>query len=120
MPDITRRDFLKLMKGTGIAVGAGAIAAPMVAYFYPPDLRIYPDEPAVVVGALGVGTSRIAAAADELAVLAALDLQPRAALRAVAPLHELRRHGLSPLGLEIPRVVALRVLRAADEAAVAP
>ena len=60
MPDITRRDFLKLMKGTGIAVGAGAIAAPLVAYFYPPDLRIYPDEPAMVCAEdeLPVGEAR--------------------------------------------------------------
>lgn len=48
MPDITRRDFLKLVKGTGIAVGVGALAAPVVAYFYPTDLSIYPAEPVLV------------------------------------------------------------------------
>lgn len=60
MPDITRRDFLKLMKGTGIAVCAGAVAAPVVAYFYPTDLQIYPLEPAFVCeeSELPVGESR--------------------------------------------------------------
>lgn len=60
MPDITRRDFLKLMKGTGIAVCAGAVAAPVVAYFYPTDLEIYPAEPAFVCEAseLPVGEAR--------------------------------------------------------------
>jgi cytochrome b6-f complex iron-sulfur subunit len=60
MPDITRRDFLKLMKGTGIALGAGVVAAPVVAYFYPSTLEIYPSEPALVCGKdeLPVGESR--------------------------------------------------------------
>ena len=60
MPDITRRDFLKLMKGAGIAIGAGAVAAPVVSYFYPTDLEIYPTEPVLVCGQdeLPVGESR--------------------------------------------------------------
>lgn len=60
MPDITRRDFLKLMKGTGIAVCAGAVAAPVVAYFYPTNLEIYPAEPVFVCekSELPVGESR--------------------------------------------------------------
>jgi len=60
MPDITRRDFLKLMKGTGIAIGACAVAAPVVSYFYPTDLEIYPTEPTLVCGEdeLPVGESR--------------------------------------------------------------
>jgi Rieske Fe-S protein len=60
MPDITRRDFLKLMKGTGIALGAGVVAAPVVAYFYPSTLEIYPSEPALVCGQdeLPIGESR--------------------------------------------------------------
>jgi len=60
MPDITRRDFLKLVKGAGIAIGAGAVAAPVVAYFYPTDLQIYPAEPAFVCedNELPVGESR--------------------------------------------------------------
>jgi len=60
MPDITRRDFLKLMKGTGIALGAGVIAAPVVAYFYPVDLEIYPSKPVLVCAEneLPVGESK--------------------------------------------------------------
>jgi len=60
MPDITRRDFLKLVKGTGIAIGAGALAGPVVAYFYPTGLQIYPSEPVLVCGEdeLPVGESR--------------------------------------------------------------
>jgi cytochrome b6-f complex iron-sulfur subunit len=48
MDDITRRDFLKLLKGTGAAVGVGAVAAPVVAYFYPPRLEEMPTEPVLV------------------------------------------------------------------------
>jgi cytochrome b6-f complex iron-sulfur subunit len=60
MPDITRRDFMKLMKGMGIALGAGAIAAPVVAYLYPTNLSIYPAEPVLVCGEaeLPVGESK--------------------------------------------------------------
>lgn len=60
MPDITRRDFLKLMKGAGVALGAGAVAAPVVAYLYPTDLAIYPAEPALVCAEdeLPVGESK--------------------------------------------------------------
>jgi len=50
MPDITRRDFLKLVKGAGVAVGAGALAAPILAYLYPTNLEIYPSEPVLVCG----------------------------------------------------------------------
>jgi nitrite reductase/ring-hydroxylating ferredoxin subunit len=48
MSDLTRRDFLKLVKGTGIALGVGVIAAPVVAYFYPPKLVEMPAEPVLV------------------------------------------------------------------------
>jgi cytochrome b6-f complex iron-sulfur subunit len=48
MDDITRRDFLNLLKGTGAAVGVGAVAAPVVAYFYPPKLEEMPSEPVLV------------------------------------------------------------------------
>lgn len=60
MPDITRRDFLKIAKGTGIAIGASALAAPLVAYFYPSELTIYPSEPVLVCAEdeLPVGESR--------------------------------------------------------------
>ena len=48
------------MKGTGIAICAGAVAAPAVAYFYPTDLEIYPTEPTLVCAEeeLPVGESR--------------------------------------------------------------
>jgi Rieske Fe-S protein len=48
MSDITRRDFLKLVKGAGALVGVGAIATPVVAYFYPPKLEELPTEPVLV------------------------------------------------------------------------
>ena len=48
MPDITRRDFLKLAKGAGLAAGVGALAAPILAYLYPTNLEIYPSEPVLV------------------------------------------------------------------------
>jgi cytochrome b6-f complex iron-sulfur subunit len=48
MDDITRRDFLNLLKGTGAAVGVGVVAAPVVAYFYPPRLEEMPTEPVLV------------------------------------------------------------------------
>ena len=44
MPDITRRDFLKLVQGAGALVGAGAVAAPILAYLYPTNLETYPAE----------------------------------------------------------------------------
>jgi cytochrome b6-f complex iron-sulfur subunit len=48
MDNVTRRDFLNLLKGTGIVLGAGAVAAPAVAYFYPPKLEEMPSEPVLV------------------------------------------------------------------------
>ena len=48
MSDLTRRDFLKLVKGTGIALGVGVFAAPVVAFFYPPKLVEMPEEPVLV------------------------------------------------------------------------
>jgi len=63
MPDITRRDFLKLVKGAGIAAGAGALAAPILAYLYPTNLEIYPSEPVLVCAEeeLPEGESKIVA-----------------------------------------------------------
>ncbi len=60
MPDITRHDFLTLVKGVGIALCAGVVAAPVVAYFFPAKLEIYPSEPELVCGEdeLPVGESR--------------------------------------------------------------
>jgi cytochrome b6-f complex iron-sulfur subunit len=48
MSDLTRRDFLKLAQGAGVALGVGALAAPLVAYFYPPKLVEMPAEPVLV------------------------------------------------------------------------
>jgi cytochrome b6-f complex iron-sulfur subunit len=48
MSDITRRDFLKLVKGTGVLLGVSVVAAPVVAYFYPPKLVEMPTEPVLV------------------------------------------------------------------------
>jgi len=61
MDNVTRRDFINLLKGAGAVVGAGAVAAPVVAYFYPPKLEEMPSEPVLVcaVDELPVGESRI-------------------------------------------------------------
>jgi nitrite reductase/ring-hydroxylating ferredoxin subunit len=48
MSDITRRDFLKLLKGAGALIGVSAVATPVVAYFYPPKLIEMPTEPVLV------------------------------------------------------------------------
>jgi Rieske Fe-S protein len=60
MDTVTRRDFLNLLKGTGVVIGAGAVAAPVVAYFYPPKLEEMPSEPVLVCpeSELPVGESR--------------------------------------------------------------
>ncbi|MFC2028338.1 Rieske 2Fe-2S domain-containing protein [Chloroflexota bacterium] len=48
MSDITRRDFLNIIKGAGAVAGVGLIAAPIVSYFYPPTLEEMPSEPVMV------------------------------------------------------------------------
>jgi Rieske Fe-S protein len=60
MDNVTRRDFLNLLKGTGIVLGAGAVAVPVVSYFYPPKLEEMPSEPVLVCAEdeLPVGDSR--------------------------------------------------------------
>lgn len=60
MSDITRRDFLKMVKGAGVLVGVGAIATPVVAYFYPPKLEEMPTEPILVcpVDELPIGEAK--------------------------------------------------------------
>jgi cytochrome b6-f complex iron-sulfur subunit len=50
MSQITRRDFLKILNRTLTVTGLAAIAAPILAYFYPPSLEETPSEP-VLVGA---------------------------------------------------------------------
>jgi nitrite reductase/ring-hydroxylating ferredoxin subunit len=60
MDNVTRRDFLNLLKGTGVVLGAGAVAVPVVSYFYPPKLEEMPSEPVLVCAEdeLPVGDSR--------------------------------------------------------------
>lgn len=60
MDNITRRDFLSLLKTTGAVLGAGALAVPVVAYFYPPKLEEMPSEPVLVCpeSDLPLGTSK--------------------------------------------------------------
>jgi cytochrome b6-f complex iron-sulfur subunit len=60
MSDITRRDFLKLLKGAGALIGVSAVATPIVAYFYPPKLIEMPSEPVLVCpeSELPVGESK--------------------------------------------------------------
>lgn len=60
MDNITRRDFLNLLKGTGAVIGVGALATPVVSYFYPPKLEEMPSEPVLVCAEdeLPVGESR--------------------------------------------------------------
>ena len=45
MTNINRKDFLKLTKNIFTAVGLGAIAAPIIAYFYPSELVEMPSDP---------------------------------------------------------------------------
>jgi cytochrome b6-f complex iron-sulfur subunit len=61
MSDITRRDFLKLLKGAGALIGVSAVATPVVAYFYPPKLIEMPSEPVLVCpeSELPVGEAKI-------------------------------------------------------------
>ena len=60
MDNVTRRDFLNLLKGTGAVLGVGAVAVPVVSYFYPPKLEEMPSEPVLVCpeNELPVGTSK--------------------------------------------------------------
>jgi Rieske Fe-S protein len=61
MSDLTRRDFLKLLKGAGALIGVSAVATPVVAYFYPPKLIGMPSEPVLVCpeSELPVGEAKI-------------------------------------------------------------
>ena len=51
MSDITRRDFLNIIKKGLAATGLTALIGPFLAYFYPPSLEEMPAE-AVSVGML--------------------------------------------------------------------
>ena len=60
MSNVSRRDFLKVLKGTGAVLGIGAIGVPVVSYFYPPKLEEMPSEPVLVCAEeeLPVGDSK--------------------------------------------------------------
>ena len=60
MDNVTRRDFLNLLKGTGAVLGVGTLAVPVVSYFYPPKLEEMPSEPVLVCPEeeLPLGTSK--------------------------------------------------------------
>jgi len=45
MSKLTRRDFLNVLKRILTATGLTALLAPVVAYFYPPDLEETPSDP---------------------------------------------------------------------------
>jgi Rieske Fe-S protein len=45
MSKINRKGFLKLVKTVGAALGIGVVSAPVIAYFYPPELEELPSEP---------------------------------------------------------------------------
>ena len=45
MTNLTRKDFLKLTKNVFTAIGLGAVAAPIIAYFYPAELEEMPADP---------------------------------------------------------------------------
>jgi Rieske Fe-S protein len=51
MAKITRRSFLKITSRVFTVIGLGAIAGPVIAYFYPSELEDMPSEP-VSVGAV--------------------------------------------------------------------
>jgi Rieske Fe-S protein len=48
MSEITRKGFLKLTKSVFATLGAGAIAAPIIAYFFPAELEETPSDPVTV------------------------------------------------------------------------
>ena len=48
MNDLTRRNFLNILKTSGAFLGASALVGPIVAYFYPPRLEETPAEPVAV------------------------------------------------------------------------
>jgi len=60
MDNVTRRDFINLLKGTGAVIGVSAVAVPVVSYFYPPKLEEVPSEPVLVCAEdeLPVGESK--------------------------------------------------------------
>jgi cytochrome b6-f complex iron-sulfur subunit len=59
--DLTRREFIQQSERILVAAGLAAVAAPAVAFFYPPDLSATPAEPvsAGPESALLVGESKM-------------------------------------------------------------
>lgn len=57
---LTRRDFLKFLNRFLAAIGLAGVLGPVVAYFYPPDLREEPpgSVPVAPLNELSVGDSR--------------------------------------------------------------
>lgn len=51
MSNLTRREFLRIVNRLALATGLTALAAPIVAFFYPRGLEETPSDP-VLVGAL--------------------------------------------------------------------
>lgn len=45
MSKLNRREFIKIIKNAGAALGVTAIVGPIVAYFYPTELEEMPSEP---------------------------------------------------------------------------
>jgi Rieske Fe-S protein len=60
MNEINRREFLNIVKRVLATTGLLAVAAPVVAYFYPPKLEEIPSEPVLVCpeNELPVGESK--------------------------------------------------------------
>jgi len=48
MKKINRRDFLKILNRILSAIGLAVLAAPILAFFYPPELEEIPSEPVLV------------------------------------------------------------------------
>ncbi len=48
MSNLSRREFLKIVNRLLVVTGLAAITAPIVAYFYPPNLDETPSEPVLV------------------------------------------------------------------------
>lgn len=63
MNNVTRRNFLNILKTSGVVLGASVVFGPIVAYFYPPKLEEMPSEPVLVCSEadLPVGTSKTVA-----------------------------------------------------------
>ena len=63
MNNVSRRNFLNVVKMSAVFIGAGSILSPIIAYFYPPKLEEVPSDPVQVcpVDELPVGTSKVIA-----------------------------------------------------------